>query len=357
LDGELLREIDSNKRLFESYSLYAHYLKALAVLFQPDPAAPELFGKPDWSFKSLQTALGGWALARNVFSLQAKENVYYLGQVGTPPSGFVEPVPDFFSKMSRVCEESDDLLGRQDTDDDDLEIARASLQDNIRALKKFAEAFKDNPHATMNEDIGTDLDDWLCYDITDKYPEEPADYIAQIPKLEKLASELESAAEAPKDNPKWKTLMESLNPPARANWYRLANLCSKLEALSEKQLRGVPFNKDDSDFISNYGIELAGVMFYGGNSFEAPHDDAPRICEIDYDPAKQQRTLVGTGRPEQIYVLYPYAGKQILTHGAVLTYYQFSNPTRLTDEEWKAVLSSPSAPRQPDWVEVLHGPK
>ena len=96
-DAELLGEIDSNKALFASDTLYGHYLQALAVLFAPpDPAAPDLFRKPAWSFKSLQTALGGWVLARNVFSLQAKENVVFGGDSDSPVAGFVEPVPDFF---------------------------------------------------------------------------------------------------------------------------------------------------------------------------------------------------------------------------------------------------------------------
>ena len=171
----------------------------------------------------------------------------------------------FFSKMSRLCEESDKLLARQETDADDLEIARESLQESIRSLKKLEEAFKADPHTNMNVIFGTDLYSWLHY-VTGKYPEQSpsAELIEQIPQLEKLSSELDSASEAPKGDPKWKELMLSLNPPAQANWNRLANLCSKLEALSKKQLQGVPFNQDDTDFISNYGMELAGAMVLCG---------------------------------------------------------------------------------------------
>jgi hypothetical protein len=91
-------------------------------------------------------------------------------------------------------------------------------------------------------------------------------------------------------------------------------------------------------------------MFYAGNSYEHPRDDAPRICDIYVDPNVGQILHVGIGRPKQIYVLYPYGGKQILTHGAVFPYYEFPNGDRLTDKAWINLLSSPSAPPQPSWL-------
>jgi len=51
-----------------------------------------------------------------------------------------------------------------------------------------------------------------------------------------------------------------------------------------------------------------------------------------------------------IYLLYPYGGKLILTHGAVLPYYEFSSGDRLTDQSWADLLETPAAPAPPDWL-------
>ena len=149
--------------------------------------------------------------------------------------------------------------------------------------------------------------------------------------------------------------MSGAHESTESNWYQLANLCTKLEALSQKQLRGSPFNTDDNDFIDSYGERLGGIMFYGGNSYENPRDDAPRICDIYTDPAVGRILNAGVGKPVQIYVLYPYGGKTILTHGAVFPYYEFASTERLTDKEWRVLQCSPAAPAQPAWLNELQG--
>ena len=51
-----------------------------------------------------------------------------------------------------------------------------------------------------------------------------------------------------------------------------------------------------------------------------------------------------------MYLLYPYENKSILTHGAVLPYYEFSSADRLTDQSWADLLTTPNAPAPPDWL-------
>src|SRR5207249_1186763 len=52
----------------------------------------------------------------------------------------------------------------------------------------------------------------------------------------------------------------------------------------------------------------------------------------------------------KLYGLYPYQGKEILTRGAVMPYYEFPWATRLTDGEWLKLLDSPEAPPNPAWI-------
>ncbi|NQT88296.1 DUF3160 domain-containing protein, partial [bacterium] len=42
--------------------------------------------------------------------------------------------------------------------------------------------------------------------------------------------------------------------------------------------------------------------------------------------------------------------------GAVLPYYEFHSPQRLTNAEWKAMLDSPKRPAPPAWLAPLLGP-
>jgi hypothetical protein len=97
-------------------------------------------------------------------------------------------------------------------------------------------------------------------------------------------------------------------------------------------------------------------MFYGGNSYDEPRDDAPRICDVYTNPQEVELLHVGIGRPRQIYLLYPYGGKNILTHGAVFPCYEFAGSECLTDKEWQKLEQSTSAPAQPAWLRQLQTP-
>ena len=359
-NAELLKKIDAEKKLFEQGSLYSEFLDVMSTLLQPvDKAAPDLFRGPAWEAKSLQTFLGGWAQARHVWVLQTKENFSTMGMGMAVPSGFVEPVPDFFSKMADLSGMTLRAFGETGLYSEGNEEAVEQIRDLEEALKRYADVRKKNPQAHISPDNMTDDESKIgsgemlisYVEGEEMFGSNAEDTLAVVPKLEKLASRLETGGAG--SDAKLQMLLHNLNPSPESNWDHFTALCSKLEALSQKQLRGVPLSKDDNGFISDYGQTLAGIMFYGGNSYENPRDDAPRICDIYADPNSGQILHVGIGRPRQIYVLYPYGGKQILTHGAVFPYYEFPNGGRLTDKEWISLLSLPTAPPQPSWLGQL----
>lgn len=371
-NAELLKKIDEEKKLFQKGSLYNDFLDAVAVLFHPvDKAAPDLFRSPAWKEKSLQTFLGGWAQARHIWVLQTKENVSYMGECIAVPSGFVEPVPDFFSKMEHLSERTLQCFQSahfQATSNEDAADQIRSLVSSLKGYEKLLlqqdtqQITKQDKKALAAARLMARTDErymisdpgwfWIDY-VSEGMPEPttPEQIDWYIPKLEALALRLEKDGTA--SDIKLQRLLEQQNLNPEALWIHLDLLCAKLEALSQKQLRGVPFSKDDNEFVYYYGQELAGIMFYGGNSYENPRDDAPRICDIYSNPQDGQFLEVGIGRPNQIYLLYPYGGKTILTHGAVFPYYEFSNDKRLTDQEWKDLLATPNAPHQPAWLGEL----
>jgi hypothetical protein len=87
-------------------------------------------------------------------------------------------------------------------------------------------------------------------------------------------------------------------------------------------------------------------MLYGGNSYEHPLDDAPRIADVYNNPQTHQWLEVGIGRPCSIYILYPYHGSEVLCQGAILPYYEFPHDKPLTDTAWKSLLDSKSPPAE-----------
>ncbi|MCK6462167.1 MAG: DUF3160 domain-containing protein, partial [Planctomycetes bacterium] len=137
-------------------------------------------------------------------------------------------------------------------------------------------------------------------------------------------------------------------------WEAVEYLCGRLEAIAHKQLRGVAFSDAERQLIKGYGEWLADVMFYAGNTYSDPHDDAMRISEVFFDPARGKRLLAGIGRPHPIWVVYPWQGKDVICKGAVMAYHEFERDAPLDDTEWKALLDSPAAPKPPLWAEPLY---
>lgn len=274
----LLQAIDSCGALFPGGSfllqdltsktnLYRQYLNVLRALVDaPEDDAPDFMKNAAWKIKSCNTVLAGWAQLRHAWALQAKRIVHYAGIMEAPP-GFVEPEPEFFSRMA-------DLAG------------------TTRILLEHADVFAPN-------DDNFDLDEL---------------------------------------------------------WDRFEIVCRRLEALSHKQLRHEDLNASEIAFIQDYGSTLAGIMFYGGNAYLTPQDDAPRVVDVFDNPQQSGYLHVGIARPRKLYVLYPWKGRHVLCEGAVLPYYEFVATSRLTDESWKARLDSAERPSIPEWfAPVVNG--
>lgn len=94
-------------------TLYEDYLGVLRTLFVPLPAeAPAFLRREAWQAKSVQTALAGWAQMRHTFMLHAQKSEMVFGMTIAPP-GFVEPNPEFFSRLADLVERSRGLFGER----------------------------------------------------------------------------------------------------------------------------------------------------------------------------------------------------------------------------------------------------
>lgn len=354
---KLLQVIDESKPLFTGAGLYLDYLNCVAALLaEPERDAPAFLSGEPWRIKSCQTALGGWAQLRHTWTLQAKQTIHF-GALVERPAGFVEPNPEFFSRMAKLVGATEGTLKRAGA----FGVDPQGMADDLRALhalfrKKGVEQKGDKAldEMTLEEmqilERGSKLLALLERDPAAKQPPSPKEMMAGMLKL---AEQIEKG-EAGRD-PRFAALSQQVSEEFAPLWRRLGVLARRLEALAHKQLRGVPFNQDEQAFLRAYGENLASIMLYGGNSYLAARDDAPRITDVYQNPLAGRALEVGIARARALYVLYPAKGGEILCRGAVLPYYEFSHPRRLNDAEWKTLLDSRERPALPAWIEPITG--
>ena len=350
-DAKLLEQIDKDKNAFGEGTLYCDYLNALATLFEPvDSSAPDLFHSSAWQEKSLQTFLGGWAQDRHAWLLQAKQNVEMMGMAEVVPSGFVEPVPDFFNRMAQLALKSREIFHEAGAFDNGTQEVVQELRDGAAAYRRWLATRAKNPKAKPSDsdmEVIEAAQEFLLHADYTSFMKAASDNDAPE-ELEKLAERLGNpGADLSPDE------RQALNfggYKAEEKWTQLASLCLRLEELPNKQLHHRPLSDADNQFYYDFGRTLASFMGYDSNEFNDVHDDAPRIADIYSDPQTGQVMEVGIGRPLLMYLLYPYGGKLILTHGAVLPYYEFASGERLNDQSWADLLKTPTAPAPPDWL-------
>ncbi len=355
---KVLRVLEETLPLFRGRSLYYDYLDCLRCLLdEPEPDAPAFLKGEPWQAKSCQAALAGWAQLRHTWALQAKQSVTYLGMSFVPP-GFVEPEPEFFSRMARLLERTRDRLDRAGAlQVDTAKVARdtrraadilASPQGQKRGTMALLEACPDDPSEA----------EWMmyllaCLKVQPQRGEEQAYLKKAVAELRGLAERFDQGIVP--DNERLRMLLARHHADIRPLWDGLVEVCRRLETLAHKQLRGRPLSEDDEHFIRAYGCRIAGVMLYGGNAYLVPRDDAPRAIDVHYNPNEGEYLEVGIARPRALYVLYPYKGGEVLCRGAVMPYYEFAHGERLTDDAWKALLDSDKRPGIPEWVRPIVG--
>jgi hypothetical protein len=340
----------------ERPSVYKQYLICLGTLTAvEEPDWPPFMKGDAWKAKQCQTALSGWAQMRHTWLLQAKLNVHWMSSFRSP-IGFVEPVPEFYRKLGQLTERLHGMLHSNgafeaenarkiDGHRNHLLSERYSIQvlnfDELIAILEKANVAKIGVKGL--EKLSDKEKKELRELATSLVKSDPLEFVKDeqfTAYLEKLRKEREEVA---------RLVDNDLLLAYR--WLELREVCTKLEILSHKQLRNREFSADEATFIRHFGTTLAGIMFYEGNSYIQPRDDAPRIADVY---SKDGRHLqVGIARPQPLYVLYPWKGQDVLCRGAVMPYREFISDQRLTDETWRGQLYTPQKPPLPAWIRVL----
>ncbi|MCB9881101.1 MAG: DUF3160 domain-containing protein [Planctomycetes bacterium] len=142
-----------------------------------------------------------------------------------------------------------------------------------------------------------------------------------------------------------------VNPSAdelATRWERLCALSRTFEFLSHKQLRGAAWSPRDRVWFEELGKTLAKVM---DQEHLVPDDDAPCTTDIWTNAGRTEYVHVAIGRPQWIYVLYPWKGDDVLCRGAVMPYHEFVSNEPWTDVRWKEELDrADGLARTPTWL-------
>lgn len=357
--------IRASGRLLEGESFYLDYLRCLKRLADaPEPEAPAFMRGDAWRAKNTNTVLAGWAQMQHTFTLHAKRASYPLGFL-PKPAGFVEPVPAFYGQLARLIRSAREILQRGGA----LGSSLGAVTSDLRVIAEKLDAFvppKSRGRAELrflqkltNENplglqYGRLLHQLWRVEMKgiSRWPPERLDRAREV--LRAFIAKLESGK--PLANPDLRAQIEESQKPFRSKWDKLEQMCLRLEHLARKQLRGVAFSEPESEFIADYGHALGEIMGFAGHAYLYPADTAPKVADVFSVPEKGTTVEVGIARPSALWVLYPWQGRLILCRGAVLPYYEFLSPTRLTDEEWRARLVPGLRPARPAWLLPLRPP-
>jgi hypothetical protein len=354
---KLLDATDANRPLFKGSNLYAGYLRCLGTLLErTEPDAPEFLRGQAWRIKTTQTALASWAQMRHTWTLQAKVGAEYVGAYeGHRVSGFVEPVPEFYGRLAQLVDDTADALRAAGAMKDEPKDLLAELAQDVRAAQALVNRAIEK-RARLDSFSPEERNLLARFDLQlEGQWEKPRKEEEAVKVLKDLQSMLWYYEEAAKGNQRFAAMLGLSLGTVAPNWEALSKLCHRLEVLAHKQLRQVPFSQDEDKFILGYGEKLAKIMFYRGNSYITPKDDAVRVADVYTNAARHLH--VGIARPRVMLVLYPTKRGEVLCRGAIVPYAEFTTAGRLTDDEWKSLLDSPRKPDLPAWARLVIPPE
>lgn len=361
-ESKLAKTIEVAAPLLGEHSVYGRYLRCLGALVDdPEPDAPKFLAGEPWQAKQCNALLAAWAQMRHTWALQAKLNEHYYG-MALGRAGFVEPEPEFFARLGSLLESTEELLATAGAlTPDPLEVA-SWLRDYVTLVNRIKNA--ENIEKAFDELRGEDDHTIergltvLMYLTQMKYPgygnkDRGKKIVESVVKAEEIAGQIESGKF--EDQGAVDAAFQRENADLRPMWKGLKRIVRSLESLAHKQLRKVEFSESEEQFLRDFGMQLAGVMLYGGNSWLTPRDDSPRSANVFNNSKTGERLHVGIDRARAIYVLYPWGGKEILCRGAVMPYHEFTSKEPLTDAAFKGLLDSDKHPKVPAWFGKVAG--
>jgi hypothetical protein len=117
----------------------------------------------------------------------------------------------------------------------------------------------------------------------------------------------------------------------------------------EVELAGKPFPKEMDERLRTVGAELEHLARTRGDQ-TPPQALVADVLTIVFPDKPRQVLHVGVGDVDELWIVVPRAGKQVLMRGGVFSYYEFAREDRFTDADFLEALSSTPPPSRPFWA-------
>jgi hypothetical protein len=149
---------------------------------------------------------------------------------------------------------------------------------------------------------------------------------------------------------------------ASAYFKRAGEILNQLEALTQKELRGEAFTKNEETFLRStiqskvVSAGCTSTTVYTGWYPELIYGkDAIAFEPVIADVHSSQVGILeeGVGHNELIVAAIDNGKDLALYVGPTYTHYEFVSDSRLTDDEWKEKLLGAKLPSRPSWVKPL----
>ncbi len=128
-----------------------------------------------------------------------------------------------------------------------------------------------------------------------------------------------------------------------------------LVGVSELELSGKPFPKETDERLRTVGSELEGLTRTHGDRSPPEALVADVLTVRDPDSGEDSVFHAAVGDVDELWVVVPRAGKQVLMRGGAFSYYELMHPTRLNDSTWNELRWDHPPPR-PSWAPVVLRP-
>jgi hypothetical protein len=340
-------------------------MRLLALLQQPVPAtAPPAFRTDAWADGQLWTQLGAWAEQRHTWALHANLGMEYLGGPESP-TGMAAPYPEFFLGLAALSRRTANALEQAGLADSlSAKEAAAGMLDQINASKRWRLAYETthNEQEAISEAATTRQFDsffaaYCAQQLKAKGLKQSKNQWNQtLADLELIARRVSDGGQASESEMQIFKQFASARDPIPQMLRDFAPVCERLAELARKSLAGQALDQTDSDWIKNYGVTLAKLHFYDGNSWLEPLDDFPILTRIFANPAIDSVLYAGLARPQSLYVIVSDGLKLRLYQGAVMTYREFARNTAdpLNDETWRKSVCEGMVPAAPAFTRSFY---
>jgi hypothetical protein len=149
------------------------------------------------------------------------------------------------------------------------------------------------------------------------------------------------------------TNMDLLNEDTRRIIEELKEIGNLLLTVSKKELANEKITSEEFNYLSYLGGRIEYLTFRIFGSDHLPEKERLVAVVADVYNYNGEYLEEAVGMIDEIYVVAEINGKPYLTKGAVFSYFEFTSKSPLSDEDWRAQLTSGQAPDRPIWLKDI----